>query len=274
MSKIHIYCPRRSDSAFTLVHALGATRLRRFDGEHFWDKGKRVKIAEGDAVICWGTQLPELGGFKILNSMEKRLDKFDQTQKLTQAGVATIRVVDPRDVGDVKAFIKSGFIPRSNHHVGGTDLLGLDRDGDVGFFAEKAVFTEEIRIHSFDGRSIRAGKKIPRDGFEAVKNEADWKHNQNLLHPWVRSYDGGWKISYDGFKSTDAMRNMAHGAVKALGLTFGAVDIGVTKNGGLMVLEVNTAPGIEGGTLHSYVRAINRWLGTETSKPNDVEESE
>jgi hypothetical protein len=269
LAKIHIYCPRRSDSAMTLVHALEAKRLRRFDGENFWDKGKRVKTEDGDAIICWGTHLPELDGLKVLNSMDKRLDKYDQAVKLGQSGVSTVRVFDPKNVNDIPTFIKAGYLFRSKSHVGGSDLLGLERNPQLGFFTEKVDFAEEVRIHSFAERSIRAGKKIPRDGFTAVTKAVDWRPNAGLLHPWVRSYDGGWKISYDGFKSTDAMRAIAHAAVKALGLTFGAVDIGITKDNRLVVLEVNTAPGIEGGTLHSYVRAINRWLGVEKPKKDE-----
>ncbi len=42
-------------------------------------------------------------------------------------------------------------------------------------------------------------------------------------------------------------------AVEALGLDFGAVDLGVTeKNGRIAVYEVNTAPGLEGTTLDVY----------------------
>jgi D-alanine-D-alanine ligase-like ATP-grasp enzyme len=48
-------------------------------------------------------------------------------------------------------------------------------------------------------------------------------------------------------------------AVNTLGLDFGAVDLIVAKDGRVYVLEVNTAPGIEGITLEKYVKAFQNY---------------
>lgn len=50
-------------------------------------------------------------------------------------------------------------------------------------------------------------------------------------------------------------------AVKALGLDFGAVDLLVTKTEDVKVLEVNSAPGLEGITLSMYVSHFKEHLG-------------
>lgn len=134
------------------------------------------------------------------------------------------------------------WLARSNAHIGGTDLLRPPARGD--YYSKKENLVEEYRLHMFNGRSIRAGRKVPRDGMQP--------------HPWIRSYDGGWRINYDGFQSTQAQRGLAARACDALGLTFGAVDMGVKADGTLLVLEVNRAPGLEGGTVTSYATAINR----------------
>jgi glutathione synthase/RimK-type ligase-like ATP-grasp enzyme len=84
-----------------------------------------------------------------------------------------------------------------------------------------------------------------------------------MLHPWIRSYDGGWRINYVGFRSTDLMKKLALRAVKAFGLTFGAIDLASNPDGVLKVLEVNRAPGIEGSTIDAYVKAINKWIAGE-----------
>lgn len=139
------------------------------------------------------------------------------------------------------------WVGRASDHVGGTDLLsGTGTD----FFVKKETFTNEYRVHSFAGVSIRAGKKVPRDGFTAGRN----------LHPWVRSWDGGWRILYDGVSVKQRHRDVARQAVEALGLDFGAVDIGERADGTLCVLEVNRAPGLEGGTIDRYVSAITKWI--------------
>jgi glutathione synthase/RimK-type ligase-like ATP-grasp enzyme len=55
-----------------------------------------------------------------------------------------------------------------------------------------------------------------------------------------------------------------------LELTFGAVDILRDINRVSYVLEVNTAPGLEGTTLTNYERAIRSALGTQESQWNSI----
>ena len=139
------------------------------------------------------------------------------------------------------------WLPRLFNHVGGNDLLHPPAAAD--FWAKKENVIEEVRIHSFQGKSIRAGIKKPRVGLDAPH------------HPWIRSYDGGWFIDYDGFESKKVQRELAHAAVEALKLDFGAVDLGKLENKKWIVLEVNRAPGLEGGTVTAYAKAINKWVG-------------
>ncbi len=142
------------------------------------------------------------------------------------------------------------WLARMNDHVGGADLLNTPQRPD--YFSRFEDIAEEYRVHSFDGRSIRAGRKIHR--LEFVNNP------NNIPHPWIRSYDGGWSISYDNFESTPSMRELARSATEALGLDFGAVDIGRKADGSLLVLEVNRAPGLDGNTITAYADAVQRWI--------------
>lgn len=260
MSNLYVYCPRPSNGALELVRALGAQRIRRFDGMDFWNRRTRLKLGDGDALICWGATCPEIDGVRVLNGLLKPVDKLKELNMLQQAGIPTVTLYDdaPKGVNPSK------LIPRTIHHQGGRDVLHTPEFPD--FYVVKENFVNEYRIHSFDGRSIRAGIKVPREGFELAKSEDDWRPEANLVHPWVRSFDAGWRVNYDGFASTPKLRKIAHLAVKALGLTFGAVDLAETSNGVVRVLEVNRAPGIEGNTIASYVRAIQRWLKGEEVK--------
>ena len=251
--KIYLYSNIPSNGAKDLVQALGATRLRKFDGMDFWIKNKKIQLNPGDAIICWGRLLPELDGIKILNP-GKNLSKLDEMWALVNSGIPTITIKDNVTKPS------EGFIARSKYHVGGNDLLNTPARPD--FYAKKEPLVKEYRIHSFNQRSIRAGVKQPRDGFQVVGSEADFKLGLDA-HPWIRSYDGGWRINYDDFQSTKDLRELAHKAVKALKLNFGAVDIGERADGTRLVLEVNKAPGLEGGTLEAYKRAIEKWLETE-----------
>jgi hypothetical protein len=147
------------------------------------------------------------------------------------------------------------WLGRTFNHVAANDLLNANVNPD--FFSKKEAFVNEYRVHSFFGRSIRAGRKVPR----TPQSETPF---HGTPHQWIRSFDSGWQISYaDDSGVKQKHRDIAHAAIKALGLDFGAVDIGELADGSLVVLEVNRAPGVEAGTTTAYGRAIRRWIEGE-----------
>lgn len=137
------------------------------------------------------------------------------------------------------------WLGRTTHHTGGLDLLNPTPEPE--YYVKKENLVHEYRVHSFQGRSIRAGVKTHRDGFQNP-------------HAWIRSWDAGWRISYDGATVRQTHRDLAHRACRALGLDFGGVDIGQKADGTLLVLEVNRACGLEGGTIEAYADAIRGWI--------------
>ena len=239
----YVYCPHRSNGAFELVKALGAYRLRTFDGMDFWDKRKRYELRDGDIIVCWGASVPDIEGIRVLNSLDQPFTAFTEWERLSGFGIPVVGLGSGTPP-------KYTLVPRLQRQL---------FEINPKFYIQRETFVNEYRIHSFDKRSIRAGVKVPRDGFIPCP-EKEWRADAGLFHPWVRSFEGGWRVSYDGFKSTSDLRKLAHKAVTALGLTFGAVDIGVQDDGRLKVLEVDKAPRIEGGTIASYTRAITRWI--------------
>ena len=252
---IYVYCQRKSDSAKELVDALDAFRLRRFDGDYFWRKNKRVILKSGDIVICWGDEFPaEIEGVRVLNGNDVGT-KYDAAIRLYNAGVVTPRVARPNELG-LTSLMSPGWLPRKFNHVGGNDLLEKTKYPD--YYSQKITVKEEYRIHSFLGKSIRAGVKVLRDGYSLI--------GEPKASTWIRSYDGGWRVRYDNFQSNKKMREMAHAAVKALGLDFGAVDMGLDSAGQLWVFEVNRGPGLEGGSITAYVNAIKKWINNESER--------
>lgn len=140
-----------------------------------------------------------------------------------------------------------GWLPRRRFHRKGRDFTSPPPKPI--YFVEPLLLSEEWRLHIFRRRggsyvSIRAAKKVPIEGKET--------------HPWVRSHETGWKFSY-GQSSSEPLRVAAKSAIKALGLDFGAVDLGLFC-GQPVVLEVNTCPSLEatGTTLNRYVDEIRK----------------
>ncbi len=287
---IYVYRQRNSTGARDLTEGilLQGTSARR-------TKGQALRtLTPQDAVVCWGDHFAVPAGrtVRTLNNVAP-VSKFTEAQTLREKGVATVQVSRTRPAAAVARpavpavrplFSLGGFgqnldeaairlliqraqahlnaplppaqpavpaeiwLPRRNNHIGGADLL--DAPAQPDYYSKKEDIVEEYRLHMFRGKSIRAGKKT---------QEQFRPDGRTPSHPWIRSFDAGWKIRYDGFSSTKAQRELAAAALKALGLDFGAVDMGKLANGNLIVLEVNRAPGVEGGTVESYARHIIHW---------------
>jgi len=290
---IYVYRRASSSGARELVDALMEAGL---PSKRWSDKWKRTPKA-GDRILCWGEGL-DRADLTILNGAPV-VSKLTDALKLASENISTIEVsrarpenrpvdvvgpahraaldaaqefaehqgvplreavVEARDYFtrliealDAPAAPVSVWLGRKSNHVGGMDLLNPPDRPD--YWVKQVKLVEEYRLHIFQGKSIRAGIKVPREGFSGP--------GQPPAHAWVRSYEGGWRIRYDDFKSSKKMRELAAGAVKALNLDFGAVDLGKREDGNLMVLEVNRAPGLEGGTVEAYVEAIQKWVRGE-----------
>lgn len=268
---LYIYRKAASDGARDLAESINVNcrRLNDLRKAHF---GAGVRA--GDRIVCWGEALPAINGIQILNGAPL-INKFEQAQKLKEANVATVEVsaerrmttrTQPETISTVihneeeaqrlieglnnliTAFRRPAeeWLPRRFNHIGGHDLL---HPGTGDYWVKKLNIKREFRLHIFGGKSIRAGVKVLREGVTP--------------HEWIRSFDAGWRIKYDGFSSTKPMRALAAKAVEALGLDFGAVDLAELADGKLIVLEVNRAPGVEGGTTETYAKAIEGWVRGE-----------
>ncbi len=94
----------------------------------------------------------------------------------------------------------------------------------------------------------------------------------NVYNKYVRSYEQGWVFVRDGINVTEETKAAAIAAVQALNLDFGAVDIVINRDNRPVVLEVNTAAGLQGKTIDSYKNAILKWLRTLDNRFQEYEE--
>jgi hypothetical protein len=80
--------------------------------------------------------------------------------------------------------------------------------------------------------------------------------NDNVNYQ-IRNADNGWVYCRGGVNPPRDVLSASRRAVSALGLDFGAVDVGWNQHHeSAAVYEVNTAPGLEGTTLDKYYEAI------------------
>lgn len=107
---------------------------------------------------------------------------------------------------------------------------------------------DEFRVHVFKGEVIDVTHKKVKEGAENVNRQ-------------IRNYANGWVYCREGIEVPEDVTVQAIKAVTALGLDFGAVDvIWNHKEQQAYVLEVNSAPGLEGQTITSYKNAILKVL--------------
>lgn len=140
--------------------------------------------------------------------------------------------------------VRPDWLARTTRHKEARDLLAGLTHGD--YYVEYVPTTQEHRVHVVEGKVVRVQGKIPR-----VPDP----------HPRYRSWRSGWKLVATP-ATTETLppqaRDLAKAAVAALGYHFGAVDIGTKEDGSPIVFEVNSQPGIEGGTVTCYARAFIR----------------
>lgn len=109
---------------------------------------------------------------------------------------------------------------------------------------------KEYRVHVFNNKVIDYIEKRKRTGYQ----------DNPLFNKYIRSYEQGWVFVRDGVTIDEQTNLAAINAVNSLGLDFGAVDIVLNRNNEPVVLEVNTAPGLQGTTLEAYKNAIKEWM--------------
>lgn len=101
----------------------------------------------------------------------------------------------------------------------------------------------EWRIHATRSGVFHVQKKRRRAGVEAS--------------PLVRNLANGWVFTIQDATPPSCVAEAGAAAVRALGLDFGAADVIYNRRlDRAYVLEVNTAPGLEGTTLVKYVEML------------------
>jgi glutathione synthase/RimK-type ligase-like ATP-grasp enzyme len=110
----------------------------------------------------------------------------------------------------------------------------------------------EFRVHVLNGQVIDVQEKRRRREFDGERDTR------------IRNLANGYVFCRDGITVPPGLSDLAISATVALGYNLGAVDIAFNEHHNrLVVLEVNSTPGMEGTTLEKYATAIVEWYRTQ-----------
>ena len=135
--------------------------------------------------------------------------------------------------------------------VGIVIARSVEEMADAHLYTRYIKKMDEYRVHVFCGEVIDIQRKARR--MDVSDEEINWQ---------VRSHDNGFIYMREGLERVsclDRLRELALETAELCSLDFGAVDIIYNKGRDMCyVLEVNTAPGLEGTTLERYCEAMRK----------------
>lgn len=208
------------------------------------------QLRQRDWLINWGCS-------GIVNNLVNLLNQPRQVS-LASNKLRSFEAFDENEVGSVpwsaQRLDAQAWLDDGRTVVARTVLTGHSGNGiiivepgdelpDAPLYTRYISKTHEYRIHVVRDQVIDVQRKI-RD---PEREPTTWK---------VRSHENGFMFVRNNVQIDDAIRELAVNAVQALGLDFGAVDIISDKHGASYILEINTAPGLEGQTITSYAEAF------------------
>lgn len=205
---------------------------------------EKLEDVEVEGTLHWGTEGDGVGG-------QVKLDAVQQFEKLRAAGLT---VPDWHTTPPVHGLV---FMGRNLRHTQGRDIRFPRRRRnwlrDCDFFVDWVPSFNEWRIHVWKKRVIARGIKH----YTGTKGKAKFE---------IRSRRKGWRLRHD-IDPPQAVRDAARKAVAALGYDFGAVDLLIRDpDDAIVILEVNSAPGLDNYTADRYVKAITRTFKRRNSE--------
>ncbi len=237
-----------SRSARTLADALGG-RVLRLEGSRFIPRGR-------DVIINWGsTVFPELPRYddraRLLNTpsvirlASNKLNFFNLMAR-DNADIIPQFWTNRNDIPDTAYPIVCRTVLAGHSGAGIVIAESPDQLVDAPLYVKYIPKQDEYRIHvgkKPDGELtiISTQRKARREGFE----NPNWR---------VRNHHNGFVFVRGNVNPPQSVFDVAKSALGCTSLDFGAVDvIWNERQQRAYVLEVNTAPGLEGQTVTDYV---------------------
>lgn len=210
----------------------------------------RYRRRLSDKIVAWGPTAPcphtdqAQEAAKIVAS-----DKLLSFRKFSEHGVSCpVWTTDKEVARSWNKTIVARTLLRS-HSGKGIVLVEPGEDiPNAKLYVQYKKKKHEYRVHVYQSTVIDVTQKKRRAGFENRDNQ-------------IRNHQNGWVYCREGIQEPNGLRDLALNACAAVGLSAGAVDIIWNEHENqCYVLEINTAPGIEGTTCKKYTTEILRGL--------------
>ncbi len=246
MRRTRIYAYNNgSRSARALSGALNVLRLRH--------EGSRFRQRSSDLIINWGSgSCPYANVLNPSSAVTAASDKLlalralENHDSINVPPFTTNRDVANQWLDDNKKVVCRTLL-RANS---GRGIVVAETQGEMvqaPLYTQYVPKTQEYRVHVFDGEVLDVQRKARNR--DIADEDVNWQ---------IRNHSNGFIFAREGVTLPQAALEQAVEAVSALSLDFGAVDmIYNERRDTYYVLEVNTAPGLEGTTLEKYVEKIN-----------------
>lgn len=239
--------------ATNLTNLLGLkVRRVRHDGT-YKTKPRSLVINYGNSTTG---SIGSLGRWlNFITSSVRAGNKLNAFRAFQEASVPTPEWTTERDVAE--SWIGKGSTVVCRTVLNGHSGRGIVLADEVAKLVQAPLYTrykkkrKEYRVHVFKGKVIDTAEKRKRR-MEVRPVSFDG---------YIRNLANGWVFCRDNIVKPADLDSSAIAACAALGLDFGAVDIiWNEKENKCYVLEVNTAPGLQGTTLERYTNAIYQWI--------------
>lgn len=257
-----------SKTAKALASGLGAVRI------HHQPKKSKYRGRTGDVIYNYGNGakgfvwLKDSGVLLLnhpsaINRASSKTKAFEGVAGYLKGNKAVWKL--PRfttSKEEARGWINDGSVVYCRTLTRASEGRGIVVAHNVGELVSAPLYVEgitnikrEYRVHVFAGEVIDLVAKATESG----KDDADME---------IRNHNNGWVFVRDSVKVPDEVRKQlgkcAIETCKALGIDVAAVDIIRDTNNNVFMLEVNTAPGMEGTTLQKYSEALRKFCNKPT----------
>jgi len=204
-------------------------------------ENSRYRIKRNDTVFKWGVSS---GG------------KLAQYNRFRDLGVPHAEF--NTDIRQAKSWVLEGHrvLCRTVLNGHGGDGIHIANANDVDSVVDAPLYTKyvkkqrEFRVHVFltDGEP---------QYYVTEKKRMAAERRPETFNKYIRNHSNGWVFCRDIQPVPEEVLEQSTRAVGALGLTFGAVDVGWHDEHGICVYEVNSAPGVDNETALWYAERFS-----------------